>query len=79
MMLRPSYIDLMNSVNESSTEYGAPAVESRYSVIMAASKRARQIVDGADVLIDDPSIKPLSTAIEEIYAGKVTILGSEEE
>lgn len=77
-MLRPSYLDLMNSVNESNAEYDAPPIESRYSVIMAASKRTRQIVDGADVLIDNPSIKPLSTAVEEIYAGKVTILGSEE-
>lgn len=77
-MLRPSYLDLMNSVNKSGAEVGADPVESRYSVIMAASKRARQIVDGADVLIDDPSVKPLSTAVEEIYEGKVTILGSEE-
>ena len=77
-MLRPSYIDLMDSVNKSGAEVGADPVESRYSVIMAASKRARQIVDGADVLIDDPSVKPLSTAVEEIYEGKVTILGSEE-
>ena len=68
----------MNSVNKSGAEVGADPVESRYSVIMAASKRARQIVDGADVLIDDPSVKPLSTAVEEIYEGKVTILGSEE-
>lgn len=77
-MLRPSYIDLMNSVNESAAELGAEGVESRYSVIMAASKRARQIVDGDDVLVDNPSVKPLSTAIDEIYAGKVTILGSED-
>ena len=77
-MLRPSYLDLMNSVNESGASLGAEPVESRYSVIMAASKRARQIVDGAQVLVDEPSIKPLSTAVEEIYTGKVTILGSEE-
>lgn len=78
-MLRPSYLDLMNSVNESAKSLGyEEQVESRYSVIMAASKRARQIVDGAQVLIDEPSIKPLSTAVEEIYTGKVTILGSEE-
>ena len=78
-MLRPSYLDLMNSVNESAEELGEPPVESRYSIIMAASKRARQIVDGAEVLVDEPSVKPLSTAIDEIYQKKVTILGSEEE
>ena len=77
-MLRPSYTDLMNAVNETAQETGQPLVESRYSIIMAASKRARQIVDGAEVLIDEPSVKALSTAVEEIYTKKVTILGSEE-
>lgn len=77
-MLHPSYTDLMNAVNESAKESGQPTIESRYSIAMAASKRARQIVDGAEVLIDEPDIKPLSTAVEEIYEKKVTILGSEE-
>lgn len=78
-MLHPSYIDLMNSANESAKELGEPEIQSRYSIVMAASKRARQLVDGDDVLIDEPSIKPLSTAVEEIYEKKVAILGNEEQ
>lgn len=77
-MLRPSYTDIMNSVNETAPDASRPIVESRYSIIMAVSKRTRQIVDGDEVLVDEPSVKPLSTAIEEIYTKKVTILGSEE-
>ena len=44
MMLHPSYTDLMDVVN-SGVEYGeAPVVASRYSIVMATAKRARQII-----------------------------------
>ncbi len=45
-MLHPSYSDLMKVVN-SEVEVGeAPVVNSRYSIVMATSKRARQLIDG---------------------------------
>ena len=45
---------------------------------MAASKRARQLVDGEEALVENPSAKPLSTAIDEIYSQKVRIIGSDD-
>ena len=74
-MLHPSYTDLMRAVN-SEVEVGEhPVVNSRYSIVMATSKRARQIVDGAPTLVEDASSKkPLSVAIEELEHGEVKIL-----
>lgn len=78
-MLHPSYTDLMNAVNGESENAEQPVVQSRYSIVMAASKRARQLVDGAEPLADcDYTSKPLSVAIDEIYSQKVTILGDDE-
>lgn len=77
-MLHPSYTDLMNAVNADVENGEQPVVQSRYSIVMAASKRARQLVDGAEVLIEEPDAKPLSTAIEEIYNQKVTILNKDD-
>ncbi|MBQ9030313.1 MAG: DNA-directed RNA polymerase subunit omega [Parasporobacterium sp.] len=77
-MLHPSYSDLMNAVN-SDTENGVePVVQSRYSIVMAASKRARQLVDGAEPMVSCKEFKPLSIAIEEIYSQKVRIEPTEE-
>ena len=76
-MLHPSYTDLMNAVNSDVEEGETPVVQSRYSIVMAASKRARQLVDGAEPLIDEVDDKTLSTAIEEIYEQKVKITGSD--
>lgn len=78
-MLHPSYTDLMDAVNADSENNEEPVVQSRYSIVMAASKRARQLVDGAEPEIDEENSKPLSVAIDEIYSQKVTILGNENE
>ena len=51
-------------------------VGSRYSLVVIAAKRAKQIKEGAPVLIDTLSTNPLTIAMEEIAAGKVTILES---
>jgi len=48
-------------------------VGSRYSLVVLAAKRAKQIKEGAPVLIDTASTNPLTVALEEIAAGKVTI------
>ncbi len=78
-MLHPSYTDLMDAVNCDIENGEQPVVQSRYSIVMAASKRARQIVDGAETLVENPSAKPLSTAVDEIYSQKVTILNKDED
>ena len=79
-MLHPSYTDLMDVVNSEAEEKGeGKVVNSRYSIVMAASKRARQLVAGAEPMIDKKGAKPLSTAVEEIYEGKVQILNNDAE
>ena len=43
-MLHPSYSDLMAVVNSEVEPGEQPVVQSRYSIVMATSKRARQII-----------------------------------
>lgn len=78
-MLHPSYADLMKVVNSEVEEGEAPVVNSRYSIVMATSKRARQIIAGDEPLIDNAAgKKPLSVAVEELEQGKIHILSDEE-
>ena len=72
-MLHPSYSDLMKIVNNES-ETDTNVVNSRYSIVMATAKRARQIVAGEAVVTKDEKMKPLSTAVKELSEGKITIL-----
>lgn len=46
--------------------------DSRYTLVMLTSKRARQIIEGANPLIDTDSKKAVSIAMDEISQGKVT-------
>ena len=58
----------------------APVVQSRYSIVIATAKRARQLISGAEPLVEDAEgKKPLSIAVEELYSGKIKILGEDEE
>lgn len=72
-MLHPSYSDLMKVVN-SDTEGDTPVVSSRYSIVMATAKRARQIIAGDDPLVPDGGRKPLSLAVEELGEARIRIL-----
>lgn len=47
-------------------------VDSRYTLVVEASKRARQIVAGSQPLIDAKDMKPLKVAVEEINRGLLT-------
>lgn len=76
-MLHPSYSDLMKVVNSEVEPGEAPVVNSRYSIVMATSKRARQIIAGEDPLVDTRQTKPLSVAIEELNKGKIKIIPEE--
>ncbi len=74
-MLHPSYTELISAVNKNSAEGEEPVVNSRYSIVIAAAKRARQLVAGEEPLVEaDEKKKPLSVAVEELYDGKVKIL-----
>ena len=77
-MLHPSYSDLMKVVNSEVEEGEQPVVNSRYSIVMATSKRARQIISGDDILVQETSNKPLSMAIEELYQSQIKILNEDE-
>lgn len=77
-MLHPSYTDLIEAVNSDVEPGEQPVIQSRYSIVIAAAKRARQLIAG-----DDPSVslngrKPLSVAIDELYKGKVKIVSEED-
>ena len=76
-MLHPSYSDLMKVVNSEVEEGEQPVVNSRYSIVMATSKRARQIISGDDILVAETSNKPLSMAIEELYQSQIRILNED--
>ena len=77
-MLHPSYSDLINAVNSEVEPGEQPVVQSRYSIVIASAKRARQIIDGAEPLVPNTNGKPLSVAIDELYKTKVKILGDDE-
>lgn len=47
---------------------------SRYSLVIAVSKRAKQLRDGAPQLVECKSKNLITIALEEIAAGKVEII-----
>ena len=77
MMLHPSYSDLMAVVNSEVESGETPIVNSRYSIVMATSRRARQIIDGAEPLVKAGDRKPLSIAVEELQESKIKVIGDE--
>jgi len=78
-MLHPSYTDLMKIVNSEVEQGEAPVVNSRYSIVLATSKRARQIIEGSEPMVEGKCKKPLSIAIDELYKSKVKIICDDEE
>ena len=66
-MLHPSYTDLINVVNKDIEPGEQPVVQSRYSIVIATAKRARQIIAGDEPMIAKAyNKKPLSIAVEEL-------------
>lgn len=59
-MLKPTLDELINKV------------DSKYTLVVAAAKRAREIVDGKGPLIVDHSSKPVTVALREIAAGHLS-------
>ncbi|MGN0243681.1 MAG: DNA-directed RNA polymerase subunit omega [Lachnospiraceae bacterium] len=74
-MLHPSYSDLMKVVNSEVEQGEQPVVQSRYSIVLATAKRAREIVASG---VDIGKKKPLSIAVEELNTGSIRILGEDE-
>ncbi len=72
-MIHPSYTELLDVL--SSQESLDNSMLSRYTIIIAAAKRARQIVDGSDVLVSSVKVdKPVSIAVSELYNSKIQII-----
>lgn len=78
-MLHPSYSDLIEAVNSEVEPGEERLVNSRYSIVLATAKRARQLIAGAESMTGGHETKPLSAAVEEIYSGKVKIVGGDDE
>lgn len=79
-MLHPSYTDLMAVVNSDVEPGEQPVVQSRYSIVLATAKRARQLISGYEPLVKakGKEIKPLSVAVEELYNAKIKILNEDD-
>ena len=76
-MLHTPSTERMKVVNNEVEQGEAPVVNSRYSIVMATAKRARQIIGGEETLVDTKQTKPLSIAIEELNQGKIKITHEE--
>ncbi len=78
-MLHPSYNEMIKKMNETAGE-GDMQLTSRFSLVIAASRRARQINAGSEPLVKvQAQERNLSTAVNELYAGKVHVLAETEE
>ena len=69
-MLHPSYTELMEKINKEGETGEEPVINSRYSIVIATSKRAREIIGGDE---------PLAIAVKELYDSKIKILPGDEE
>ncbi len=78
-MLHPSYTEIIDAVNSEVEPGEQPVVQSRYSIVIATAKRARQLIAGEIAEVPDYKKKPLSVAIEELHKGKVKIVSEDEE
>ena len=79
-MLHPSYTELMEKFNKEGETGEEPVINSRYSIVIATSKRAREIIGGDEPLVNGmEGEKPLSIAVKELYDSKIKILPGDEE
>ncbi|MCL2189293.1 MAG: DNA-directed RNA polymerase subunit omega [Defluviitaleaceae bacterium] len=75
-MLRPSYSELMETIN--TNELMSSKITSRYTIVLAAAKRARQIIDGANPLTYAPTDRAVSIAVKEMIEGKLLLTVQED-
>jgi DNA-directed RNA polymerase subunit omega len=59
-MINPSVMSLLEKV------------DNKYSLVVIAAKRARQLIDGDKPLVDIDSTKPVTIAINEIHQDKIS-------
>ena len=80
-MIHPSYSELIEAINTNNEDDDESMVlNSRQSLVLATSKRARQLIAGSKPLVEGAAgKKPLAIAIDELYKGKVKILPGKHE
>lgn len=79
-MLHPSYVELIDHVNNVNRENGDPEIMSRYTLVMAVAKRARDLVNGADMMVpDETNGRMLAQAVREMDEEKLGIVIREPE
>ncbi|WP_274421688.1 DNA-directed RNA polymerase subunit omega [Blautia sp. XA-2221] len=80
-MIHPSYSELIQAINNNAEEDdNTMMLNSRYSLVLATSKRARQLIAGAEPMVRGAAgKKPLSVAIDEFYQGQVKIVADNTE
>ncbi len=59
-MIKPSLDELVKKV------------DSKYTLVVLAAKRAREIMAGQNILVEARSNKPVTVALEELAADKIT-------
>lgn len=75
-MLRPSYTDLLEVLSKEGLDSNDKI--SRYTIVIAAAKRARQLIDDPEAMKQYGIDKPVSIAVKELYEGKIRIEMPEE-
>ena len=60
-------------IPEENVQYISSLSENRFKLVIATSKRARQIAQGSEVLTEEDDISPVSLAADEIVEGNVKI------
>jgi DNA-directed RNA polymerase subunit omega len=66
MIVKPTVVELLTKA------------KNRYELVIATSKRARQIANGDKPLTDVNEVSPVTLAANEIAEGKVTIVKKED-
>lgn len=66
MIVKPTVVELLTKA------------KNRYELVIATSKRARQIANGAEALTSVNEVSPVTLAANEIAEGKVKIIRKEE-
>ncbi|HBH12149.1 MAG: DNA-directed RNA polymerase subunit omega [Clostridiales bacterium 38_11] len=59
-------------MNKPSIDELLKKTDSRYMLVSIISKRAREIVDGSEILVKTNDTKAVNIAVEEFYQGKIT-------
>jgi len=74
-MLHPSYSELIDHVNHVNDELGEPEIQSRYTLVMAVAKRARDLVNGAPLMAPDAANgRVIGQAVAEMEQEKLGII-----